>query len=278
MIESIIAISVAGFLAGFIFSMPVAGPVSILITSNALKGRKHYCNMVSIGASIADFTYVFIAVFGLTRLYSLYKPFIPYIFAIGSLFFLFLGYRIIKTKLDIEHLEDKSHISEKIQKKEKGAFYTGFMINFLNPTLFLGVLTSSFFMISLVASLGFHTGGLAGEMDKRIKEISTIEGKEIESYRALTNEKLNNWEFAENNEHKPDQIEYPAYFHLLISVCYALFLTIGSIAWFYLMTFYIVRFRQRINIKIISAFVKSLGILLILFGIYFGYAAGRMFY
>ena len=65
---------------------------------------------------------MFVAVFGLTRLYSLYKPAMPYIFSVGAIFFLFLGYRIIRTKIDIEHLEDKSHLTEKIRKKEKGPF------------------------------------------------------------------------------------------------------------------------------------------------------------
>ncbi len=190
MIESIITISVAGFLAGFIFSMPIAGPISILITSNALKGRLRYCLLVSIGSFIADFTYVFVAVFGLTKLYSFYKPAIPYIFAVGSLFFFYLGYRIIRTKLDIENLRDKSHLTEKIQKRGKGAFFTGFMINFLNPTLFIGLLTSSFFVISLVASLGLNTGGLAGIMDHNVKEISNIEGRKIEISKSLPAEKF----------------------------------------------------------------------------------------
>jgi len=277
MIESIITISIAGLLAGFIFSMPIAGPISILITSNALKGRLHYCNLVSLGASIADFTYVFIAVFGLTRLYSFYKPLIPYIFTIGSLFFLFLGYKIIRTKIDIEHLEDKSHLTEKIQKKEKGAFYTGFMINFLNPTLFIGVLTSSFFVISLIASMGLHTGGLAGKMDQNVKEIGNIEGRKIENSQVLSMDQFKNIQIGKNKEHQPDLTQYSANFHMLISICYALSLSIGSIIWFYLMAFLIVRFRQRINIKVISVFIKSLGVVLGLFGLYFGYHAVRMF-
>ena len=70
---------------------------------------------------------------------------------------------------------------EKIEKREKGGFYTGLMINFLNPTLFIGSLTSSFFVITLVASLGFHTGGLAGRIDQNVKEISRIEGVVIEN-------------------------------------------------------------------------------------------------
>jgi threonine/homoserine/homoserine lactone efflux protein len=278
MLESIITISIAGLLAGFIFSMPIAGPISILITSNALKGRLRYCNLVSAGASIADFTYVFIAVYGLTRLYSLYKPAIPYIFSAGSIFFLYLGYKIIKTKIDIEHLEDKSHLAEKIKKKEKGAFYTGFMINFLNPTLFIAVLTSSFFVISLVAAMGFHTGGLAIKIDQNVKEISNIEGRKIDNSQVLSIKQFDNIQMLNSKNHQPDQTKYTANFHLAISLCYAFFLSLGTIIWFFLMAFLIVRFRQRININIISVFIKSLGVVLCLIGLYFGYLAIRMFF
>jgi threonine/homoserine/homoserine lactone efflux protein len=257
--------------------MPIAGPVSILITSNALKGRVRYCNLVSIGASFADFTYVFIAVYGLTRLYSLYKPAIPYIFSAGSIFFLFLGYKIIRTKIDIEHLEDKSHVTEKIKNKERGAFYTGFMINFLNPTLFIAVLTSSFFVISLVASMGFNTGGLAIKMDQNVKEISNIEGREIENSQFLSIEQFDNIQPGKVKDHLQDQTKYPAYFHFVISICYAFFLSLGSIFWFFLMALLIVQFRKHINIKIISVFIKSLGVVLCFFGLYFGYLAARMF-
>jgi threonine/homoserine/homoserine lactone efflux protein len=277
-IESIVTISIGGFIAGFIFSMPIAGPISILVTSNALKGRLRYCNLVSIGASFADFAYVFIAVFGLTRLYSLYKPAMPYIFTAGALFFLFLGYRIARTKIDIEHLEDKSHLAEKIKNREKGAFYTGFMINFLNPTIFIGVLTSSFFVISLIASLGLHTGGLAGKIGQNVEKLSNIEGKKIESSKVLSIQQFDNIHLGKNKDRKQDQTIYPAYFHPIISICYAFFLSLGNIIWFFLMAFLIVRFRKRINIRVISMFIKSLGLVLCLFGIYFGFLAVRMLF
>lgn len=275
--ESIITMSLAGLLAGFLFSMPIAGPISILITTNALKGRLRYCNLVNIGASFADFTYVFIAVFGLTKLYSFYKPIIPYIFSFGSLLLIYLGYRIYKTKIDIEHLEDKSHIIEKIKKKEKGAFYTGFMINFFNPTLFIGWLTSSLLVISFIAALGLHTGGLAVKIDQNAKEIGNIEGKKIVSSQDLTFKKLDDISILKNKDHHVDQTIFPASFHLLISICYAFFISVGSIIWFYLLAHMIVRFHKRINIKIISAFVKSLGIILCFIGLYFGFQAVRMF-
>ena len=273
MVESVITISIAGLLAGFIFSMPIAGPVSILITSNALKGRTRYCNRVLLGSAIADFTYVFVAVFGLTKLYTWYKPFIPYIFSLGALFFLILGYKIFRTKIDIEHLEDKSHLAESFEKKEKGAFYTGFMINFLNPTLFIGVLTSSFFVISLIAALGLNTGGLASKMNQEVKEISNMHGIKIDNSKVLSITKFDNMQIGKNRDHDSDQTKYPAYFHLIISICYAFFLSVGTLTWFLLMTFLLVRFRQRINLKVITGFIKSLGIVLCIFGLYFGYLA-----
>lgn len=266
--------SIAGLLAGFIFSMPIAGPISILITSNALKGRLRYCNLVNLGASFADFTYVFIAVYGLTKLYSFYKPIIPYIFSFGSVLLIFLGYRIFRTNVDIEHLEDKSHISEKIKKKERGAFYTGFMINFFNPTLFIGWLTSSLLVITFLAALGFQTGGLAVKIDQNAKEISTIEGSKIENSQTLH---FQNIQLPKIKNHKEEPTVFPPHFHLAISICYAFFISVGSIIWFYLLTYLIVRFRKRINIKYISLFVKSLGVVLCFIGLYFGYQAIRMF-
>jgi threonine/homoserine/homoserine lactone efflux protein len=275
--ESILTMSVAGLLAGFIFSMPIAGPISILITSNALKGRLRYCNLVNVGASFADFTYVFIAVFGLTKLYSFYKPAIPYIFSLGSVLLLFLGYKIFRTKIDIEHLEDKSHISEKIKKKERGAFYTGFMINFFNPTLFFGWLTSSLMIITILAAMGFNTGGLDVKIDENAKEISSIGGTKMDDSQKMHIRQFENIQIPKILNHKEEITTFPPHFHLVISICFAACISAGSIIWFYILTYLIVRFRKRINIKIISFFIKGMGITLCIIGAYFGYHAVRMF-
>jgi len=276
-IESVITISITGLLAGFIFAMPIAGPVSILITTSALKGKLRYCNLVSLGASCADFTFVFIAVYGLTKLYTFIAPVIPFLYAAGSIFFLFLGYKIFKTRFDIDHLEDKSHLVEKIEKRERGGFYTGVMINFLNPTLFIGSLTSSFFVISLIASMGFHTGGLATKIDENVKEISKIEGVRGRDSSALSIEKIERNQIPKMKDHRAEPTTFPKYFHLAISICYAFFLALGSVLWFFLLAFMIVRFRQRINIRLISIIIKSLGVVLCLLGIYFGYLSLKSF-
>jgi threonine/homoserine/homoserine lactone efflux protein len=279
MIESIITISVAGLLAGFIFAMPIAGPISILITSNALRGNFRYCNLVSLGAALVDFVLIFISVYGLTKLYSLYAPAMPYLFAAGSVFFLYQGYKIFITRLDIEHLEDiedmedRNKLIQKIEKKERGGFYTGFMINFLNPTLFIGAITSSFFVISLIAALGFHTGGLASRLDQNLQEINKLEGGRIDTSKILSIERFDDIKMESRKDNPPEPAQYPDYFHLMISIFYAFFLAIGSIIWFYILAFTLVRFRKRFNVKVISVLIKGLGIVLGLLGLFFGYKA-----
>jgi len=277
MLESILTMSIAGLLTGFICSMPIAGPIGILITSNAFKGRQRYCNIVNIGASCADFIYVFIAVFGLSKLYSFYKPIIPYIFGFGAVLLIFLGFKILKTKIDIEHLEDKSHLSDKIKKKEKGAFYTGFMINLLNPTLLIGWFTSSLFAISLVAALGFQTGGMAVKINQNVKELNNIENVRIEQPDSLSFDKLNTINIRNNRSNRDEPLKFPKHFHLAISICFAFFISIGSIIWFYILTSLITRFRQTINIKVVNKIIHSLGIILCFIGAYFGFLATRMF-
>jgi threonine/homoserine/homoserine lactone efflux protein len=271
----IITMAIAGLLAGFIFSMPIAGPVSILITSSALHGRRSYCNLAAIGASFADFFYVFIAVFGLTKLYSLYKPAMPYILLAGTLFLIYIGYKTLKTKVNIEHLEEE-HPEYRVPHRERGAIYTGFMVNFLNPTLFFGWLASSFFVISFLASLGFNTGGLDTIINENVKEMTTIEGVKIDNPRVFDNpqfDKIREWNKTEQEKHP---VNLPKHFHLIISTCYAFFLSVGSIIWFFALAALITKYRHHINVRIINGIVFSMGIFLCIFGLYFGYVAVKM--
>jgi threonine/homoserine/homoserine lactone efflux protein len=269
--------AVAGLLAGFIFSMPIAGPVSILITSSALHGRMRYCNLAAVGASFADFFYVFIAVFGLTKLYSVYKPAMPYILLAGTLFLIYIGYKTLKTKVNIEHIEDE-HPEYKVPHRERGAIYTGFMVNFLNPTLFFGWLASSFLVISFLASLGFNTGGLDAIINQPVKEMTSTEGMIIENPRVFDNpqfDKIREWNKQEQEKHP---VKLPKHFHLLISTCYAFFLSVGSIIWFYVLASLITKYRHHINIKIINGIVFSMGAVLCVFGAYFGFVAVKMIF
>ena len=255
--------------------MPIAGPISILVTSNALKGRVRYCNMVSIGASIADFVYVFAAVFGLTKFYSLYKPVIPYVLLAGTLFLLYLGYKISKTSLDLQHVKDESSPLKKIRKEDNG-FLTGFLLNFLNPTLFLGWLTSSFIVISLVASLGFNTGGLDKSVDNSFKTINRSSQDSTLKYRTLSYLHLDSVKII---KHKPAAEElsgFPKSFPLLLSLSYAFFLSLGSVIWFFYLAIVLAKHRSRIDVNVVNRIIRLLALVLCLLGLFLGYKAIKM--
>lgn len=266
---SIITLSIVGLVVGFIFSMPIAGPISILITSNALNGRKRYCELAALGASFADFIYVFCAVYGLTRFYSFLKPAIPYVLLVGMIFLIYLGYKISKTKIDLEHLDETENMPK--VKKEQNGFITGFLLNFLNPTLFFGWLTSSFIVISLVTSLGFSTGGLDQRVDKSFNSINKKGADTALRKKALSYLHLDSVKLVHTDQSVKENTS--AYFSLLSSVLYAFFLSVGGVAWFFYLTFLLVKHRHRVNIKVINTLIRSLGYALYLFGLFLGYHA-----
>lgn len=226
---------------------------------------------------MVDFALIFISVYGLTRLYSLYAPVIPYIFIAGAVFLIYQAYKIFIAKIDIEHLKDKTHLIEKIETREKGGFYTGFMINFLNPTLFIGALTSTFFVISLLAALGFHTGGLAKQVNSNLQSISKIEGSGIDTSKNLRIERFENIQLERRKNASPEPAQFTKKFHLAISICYAFFISAGSLLWFFLLAWMLVKFRRKINVGVINFIIRSLAIGLFLLGLFFAYRAFIMF-
>ena len=185
MFENIATISFIGFLIGFAFSIPIAGPLSILITANALKGNKRFCLQANAGAALILFIYIFSGVYGLSRLFTHYYPLIPYILIAAAFFLFFAGYKITRTNLSIEILE-KGGVAARKNRKTNG-FWTGFLINIFNPSLFVGWLTSSFIAISFIASLGYNTGGIDTMIQENLTEVNKIENGEKndikESYR-----------------------------------------------------------------------------------------------
>ena len=276
MTTNFITISIIGLVAGFIFSMPVAGPISILITSNALKGRLRYCNLMAIGASFSDFLYVLIAVYGITHLFTAYAVVIPYILGAGSFFIIYMGIKIFRTKFDLEHIDEESNTKGLHIRKEKGGIYTGFMVNFLNPTLFFGWLISSFIVLSFAASAGFDTAGLASSVDNNMQQISKMEGKIAEKPAMPSYLKIDTLQILKKKNVVQKPVHLPSNFHLLISLCYSFFLAAGSVLWFFILSLVLVRFRKKINISLINRMVQGLGLILCLFGIFFGYTAVKL--
>lgn len=243
MLESIITVLIIGFLAGFIFSMPIAGPISIIITSNALKGNQRFCTRAAIGASIIEFFYVFIVIYGITKLYDYYKNYVPFILLIGAVFLVFIAYQIIKTNLNFNSF----NLAEKVDKKieNKGGLRAGLIINLTNPSLLFGWLTSSFLVFSLASSLGLNTGGLDLLINENVNLLSST--AQVEAGSSVSEKSISD---------------------ILLSTVYAFSVAIGGLVWLVYFSKLIIKHRNRLNVSFVNKLIKTLGYLLIGIALY----------
>lgn len=264
MTESFIIIFILGLLAGFFFSVPIAGPISILITSNALKGKLRYCLRTAFGGAVIEIFYVFVAIYGLTALYTYYQKAIPIILIVGSVFLLFVAYKIFNTSLKLDQLGNKSKIKSKYANR--GGLRAGLILNISNPSLFLGWFTSSFLLLSFASSIGLNTGGLDLLLYENVTSIEKITGEKIE-----TLERLNL--IPEELNDKPEKESLSIF---VLSLTYAITVGIGSFIWFYILSKVLVKYRERLNIDWLNRLIKGLGIFLFGIGFYLIFEGCRL--
>lgn len=271
MLESFVTLGIIGLVAGFVFSMPVAGPISIVITSNALKGRFRFCYRAAIGAAIVEFFYVFIGIYGVTSLYTLYSDYIPYILLLGAFVILFIGVKIIRSKIHIDEHEDEAIIKDKL--KNKGGLRTGLILNATNPSLILNWIMSSFIAISFATSLGFNTGGLKDILDDNINTITSKNGHQIILDADSVRSNIDSTKIAKPKELSvADELQG----ELGISIFYSFGVSVGSVLWFYLFAFFLSKYRAKVKVSILQKMVQILGLILLGFGVYLIYQAIMM--
>ena len=272
MIESLITISLVGLGVGIVFSMPIAGPVSVLITSHGLKGQLRYCVTAALGAAIVDWVVCFIAVHGFTRVFGFIVDFIPYILFGGSIILFIIGLKIVKARFDLEHLDIKqTGLRRFIKVKEKGGFWTGFFLNASNPSIFFGWLTSSAVVMSFVASFGLNVGGIDHVIGNNVVIVNSFA-----SNHSMTKEMMKpprvprivNADASRSLKRQESEGKYSSIFQWLFSLSYAFFVAVGTVVWFCVLAYFLVRNRKKLKIGLITRMVHGLGIFLCVFAIY----------
>ncbi len=273
MLETLISLTVIGFLAGFFFSMPVAGPISILVVSFTLHGHRKRAMMTALGAAVVDFLYIFVAVFGFTKLIIRFKFSIPYILMIGSVFIFFIGYKLWKTKVHFDEEEEKVVLKGRLFAMAKGhhSFLTGFFVNLLNPTLFVGWLVSSFVILSFAASHGINVGGMENIFYQNVEEMNNASGPLITS----DHEKdlINNYKKVPGKVH---DVKPRLFFQILNSLAYSVSVAIGSVIWFYLLSGVLSKHKEKISITVFNHLIHGLAVLMVFLGLVLVYQAFQM--
>ncbi len=275
MFESLWNISIVGIVVGFIFSVPVAGPISILIASHALKGESRYCVRAACGAAILDFLYCFISVFGFTQLYLRYEPVIPYLLIVGSLLMFYFGVQIARTRLDLEHLNTAASVTRCMERVEPtGGFRAGMMLNFLNPSLFIGWLTASFMVLSLVSSLGLDVGNLNIVLRNNLGTIHQQSWRKGSD--AAMHGHANPASSSMPSESEQEEKEPFLGSRVIYSLLYAFSVGLGTILWFYYFSGFLIRKRQKLNVNMLNRIIQLLGAALCFLGGYLIYTASRI--
>ena len=283
MIESLITISLVGLAVGFLFSMPIAGPISILITSHALRGQLRYCITSAIGASLVDMLVCFIVVNGFSRILGRFAHMIPYFLLVGAVILFIIGIRIVRAKFDFEHIHlHKTGLQRVIKIKDKSGFWTGLLLNASNPSIFIGWLTSSFIVLSFVASMGLSVGGLDQMLGNNVAAANTLTrntGLKQDKLPLIASQAVKETGITALYRHaKPKEIpQMPKNFRLFFSISYALFVAIGTVLWFIPFSYLLVRYHQKIKVGIITNVIHVLGIILCCTAIYLmGRALGTL--
>jgi threonine/homoserine/homoserine lactone efflux protein len=122
--------SVALVIATFIFVI-TPGPGIIAIISTSLTYGFKSGATLSIGLIFGDIVYLLVAIFGLSILMSILGDFFLIVRIIGGLYFLYLGYTMVSSK--VNRFELNSDISPSLYK----TFFQGLFISLSNPKVIL---------------------------------------------------------------------------------------------------------------------------------------------
>jgi threonine/homoserine/homoserine lactone efflux protein len=132
MLLSLLLSLLVGLVAAFVGSIPVAGPISVLVLERGLEGDRHGAIAIAIGSAIAEMVYAGLAFAGVSTLLAHVPAILPVIRGIGAAILFGVGmYFVLRKK--------KSGKKKAVQAKKGAAhkWLLGLSITALNPTLFI---------------------------------------------------------------------------------------------------------------------------------------------
>lgn len=124
--------SLIGFILGFVTSIPIAGPISILVFGRGLQNRAHTAVYLAVGSAIAESIYAYLAFWGFAALLTKYPWINPVSCALAAVILTALGIRFAATK---QQSSPEQPQPEQGSHGRKRSFFLGMTITALNPTL-----------------------------------------------------------------------------------------------------------------------------------------------
>jgi threonine/homoserine/homoserine lactone efflux protein len=141
----------AGTVMGFLGSMPIAGPVAVLVLERGLIRRGREGLAVAVGAAAAESVYAFLAFWGLGTVLYGSPALLRASRLVGAGVMITLGVYLASRK-SAPRVPDSAAVSPPVGQRRRG-FLLGLSVTFLNPTIVV-----SWTMVAATV----HSTGLVG--------------------------------------------------------------------------------------------------------------------
>jgi threonine/homoserine/homoserine lactone efflux protein len=118
-----------GMAIGYIGSMPVAGPIAVLVLGRGLEDRGRNGLFLALGSAIAEGVYAYLAFWGFSAFLASYPWIEPVARISAAILLVGLGVHFYRKRPETQPAERPANVGN------KRSFFLGFTITALNPTL-----------------------------------------------------------------------------------------------------------------------------------------------
>jgi threonine/homoserine/homoserine lactone efflux protein len=122
-------VSLVAFIFAFVGSIPLAGPVSVMVVSRAARREYREAFRLALGAAVAEGGYAGLAFWGFATFLARHQIVLPISHAVSAVVLIALGAYFVHWK----HHDAK----EKEKNGRRSGFWVGLTISTLNPTLLI---------------------------------------------------------------------------------------------------------------------------------------------
>jgi len=133
----VIVTFLVGFVFSFLSSMPIAGPIAVIVLGKGLDGKPRSGFLIALGAALAESVYAGLAFLGITAMLQRYPIMVPVSRLAGCLILTGLGVAFIarRPKKQEATVTEAPAASKSYASTDVGTAFLGFSVTALNPTL-----------------------------------------------------------------------------------------------------------------------------------------------
>lgn len=125
----------AGLICGFVGSIPIAGPIAVIVIERTLKGESKAAFEIALGASVVEAAYALCAYLGMTAFLSRFPWLIPVSRVLGAAILLALGLYLALRKPTAPADPAEAAAREPAKRTFGAMFFLGVVVSGVNPTL-----------------------------------------------------------------------------------------------------------------------------------------------